>query len=96
MKDIILNENGDILIKNGDFVIDESDYQHIEHILIAAPGHYKMTPLLGCNLPARMKGNIDGQYRAKVSLQLAMDGYKLKRLNMIDGTLSIDAQRNEI
>ena len=91
--DIMLDHEKDLLLKNGDLVIDESDSQHIEHILLAAPGHYKMSPLVGCDITSRMKGNIDGRYKAKVALQLTADGYKVNRITIEQGILTIDADR---
>ena len=44
-KDILFNEDLEVL--NGDFSIQESDQQHINHIMRANKGHYYQFPLIG-------------------------------------------------
>ncbi|MDI3319124.1 hypothetical protein [Pinibacter soli] len=44
MKDFILDESDDLLIKNGDFVIDTSDEQQQRLMLLCAPGSFKNAP----------------------------------------------------
>lgn len=34
-QDILLDNNNDLQLHNGDFVIDNSDQQHVEHIVHA-------------------------------------------------------------
>lgn len=48
MKDIILNGK-DLVIKNGDLLVNESENQHLEHLLQANQGDYKQFPLTGIN-----------------------------------------------
>ena len=49
-KDIMLGEDGDLLIRNGDFVIGDSLTQEVSRILKMNKGELKSDPLLGCNM----------------------------------------------
>ena len=46
-QDILLDSNNDLQLYNGDFVIDNSDQQHVEHIVHAQKGEYKNYPITG-------------------------------------------------
>ena len=41
-QDILLDSNNDLQLYNGDFVIDNSDQQHVEHIVHAQKGEYRL------------------------------------------------------
>ena len=99
-QDLILDTADDIQILNGDFNITDSDKQHIEDLLIAAPGHFKEFPLAGCNLFEDINGNSPKQKIInKIAVQLKADGYNVKGIDFTygqSGTLvinKIDADR---
>ncbi len=46
-QDLLLDENGDLLIQNGDFVIGDSSYQDVKMIIQSAPGEWKQYPTVG-------------------------------------------------
>ena len=50
VKDILVNDLGELQFKAGDLEIGESDYQHVNHILRSKPGYYRKHPLLGVNV----------------------------------------------
>ena len=91
--DILLDENEDLLIENGDFVIGDSNEQHIRHILRLAPGQNRMAPLLGANIIENLKGNLDGDFKRKIRIMLAMDGVTVNDVQINNGELNIDAIR---
>lgn len=74
----------DINIKNlladGDFNVSFSDEQHVEHILMSAPGHIKNAPLLGVNMVNYINSPLDpktvGELEKKIKLNLESDGAK--------------------
>ena len=74
-KDILLDENNDLLIQNGDFVVGDSERQEIKMILQAVKNDYKQTPEIGVNLIEYL--NSSGSARALqqiIKLNLRMDG----------------------
>ena len=80
--DILLGPDGDLLIENGDFAIGPSDEQHLSHILLSSPGHWRFHPTVGIgahrliNSPVSL-ANINA-LKADIKKQLQQDGYKLK------------------
>ena len=87
--DILLNEDNDLVIAGGDLAVGLSDEQHIQHILQAAPGHYKQWPLLGANAVAFVGGRSD-ELKREARLQLLSDGYQVKRLAMNNNELTVE------
>lgn len=75
-KDIIISAP----FKDGDWNIDMSDQQHIEHVCMSAPGHFKSSPLLGVNLTdwinAPMSPKNIASLERTIRLHLESDGAK--------------------
>ncbi len=75
-KDIILSEP----FKNGDWNVAHSDQQHIEHLCLSAPGHFKIAPLAGINLLSWLNAPFSpknvAELERNIRLQLESDGAK--------------------
>lgn len=96
VKDILIND--DIGQKDGDLVVGESDSQHIEHTLIAKPGHFYQFPTHGVGVVDLRKGNINRQaLKQNIKRNLESDNYRVRDLKITGkiGELitSIDAIR---
>lgn len=78
-KDFIYKD-GDLQIKNGDFLIDESDQQHVEDILVAFQGEYTQNPVLGVGISSYLRAPMDAKIRQdlerEIKLQVEADGGK--------------------
>jgi hypothetical protein len=74
-KDIILDNNFDLMISNGDFYISNSDQQNIELILLSYPGQWKQFPLLGAAIQGDINGPFNDQMKNRIKKQLISDGY---------------------
>lgn len=83
-KDFILDDTGDLLIRNGDFVVDESDTQHLNDLLLAAPGTFKNEPLVGVDLLSELNspaGPADiNRVRKRIVTQLELDGLEITEM----------------
>jgi len=96
-KDFALDENGDLLIINGDFVIEDSSNQNIEDILNSYKGYYKEFPFLGVGIFSyiRSTGRVL-EMKNLIKLQLESDGFRVNKINIIDlekMEIEIDAER---
>lgn len=98
-KDFILDNNGDLLIKGGDFVVDLSDTQHVDDILIAAPGTFKNELLVGCDILTELNapaGAADiNRIRKRITTQLELDGLEITEMeikSLADFNLSVIRQ----
>ena len=95
MTDIILDDNMDLLIENGDFVVDDSEEQVQQLILVATQGSFRNSPVTGVGIINYIKsqftvGQID-KLRQKIRLQLQYDGYS-NVSTQINSFLDIDIE----
>jgi hypothetical protein len=89
--DLITGEDGDLVFEGGDILVGESDNQHVQSILYAAPGHYRQWPFLGANAKELINGPSAVQllsWRAIVARHLTSDGYQLDGLTQDNITYS--------
>lgn len=96
VKDLIL-KNGDLDIKNGDLVIDYSDQQHIEDLLVSEKGDFKQSPLTGIGLLNYINAPLTKENRLalekEIRLQLLADGFEIKQVEIgTEGSVNIDAE----
>jgi hypothetical protein len=75
--DLMLDDNGDLLMQEGNLVIGFSDGQHIQHIFEIEPGELKENVLTGIGIIKKMHGPADGRLRREATLQLMADNYML-------------------
>ncbi len=93
--DLKLDENGDLSIENGDFVITESDTQHVNHLLQAVKGDYKLNPTTGCNLIDFVKKTDNyKKIEYEIRTQLEADGYELVGISIDKDNFNIDFNPN--
>lgn len=90
MKDILLNDDFDLDVKDGDFDIGESSTQEVAINLSLNQGILKSFPLLGPNLVQKMKGsNQELKIKKSVKISLEMDD---KDYDQIKNILKINAK----
>ncbi len=87
-KDILLDENNDLIFRNGDFVIGESEEQEIKCILQSVKNDYKQTPEIGVNLIEAINKSGDGrELKQIIKLNLRADGKVNKRFKIDKGEI---------
>lgn len=72
---------GDLLINNGDFVVNNSIDQNIYDILISIPGMWQQFPAMGVNLNQYQNGLTTG-LDSLIRKQLTMDNFTVKNLKI--------------
>lgn len=92
-QDILVGDDGDLLFENGDFAVGDSDVQHVEDILYAAPGHWKQHPLVGADVRQSINGTVTDELKRRIRLQLEADGFLVRALPVEGYNLIIDAER---
>lgn len=99
-KDIITDATGDIQFVNGDFRIEESDAQHVEHIVFTDKGQFRQYPLIGVGIGRLLNGSPNKvEIQQQIKLNLESDGYNVRSVSvgLSDGLdLDIDAERKNI
>ncbi len=94
-------EDFDLKIENGDFVINESDAQHIENILLAHKGNWKQHPIVGVGLVnyknAPITPKVIAAFKRKVKAQLEYDNFEDVEIVTSGGLqkVSINANRKK-
>ena len=97
-KDFLQDSNGDALITNGDFVIDENDEDHIIDIVNSNQGDWKEYIFCGVGIDNYLNSSgAQLQLKKQILLQLAQDGYSSITVNFTDNNSSnfeVDAIRS--
>ncbi len=89
-KDILLDEDNDLLIVNGDLVIGESEEQDIKMILQAVKNDYKQFPELGVDLVKHIEASGSSlKLKQDIKINLRMDDIK-KRFKIKNGAIEFD------
>ena len=99
VKDIILDDAGDLEVANGDFVVSESDMQHIELIVNLAPGSLKQYPTMGVGIWSYSgSSGLARDLQRNINVKLDADGYKNISVRLLQGAdgvyqYNVDAER---
>jgi hypothetical protein len=76
VKDIILDEFGDLSFENGDFKISDSDQQHCILLINTNVGSWKQYPLCGVGINQYLASSgKTASLKRSIILQLQADGY---------------------
>lgn len=97
VKDILTDKENIMIIQEGDFVVDLSEEQHLEAILISEKGQWKESPQVGVGIVSRVNssGLIDGLER-EVMTQLQLDSWEGVELDFTDlSDIQISASKIE-
>ncbi len=97
MKDLLLNNEGDLQIKAADLVIGTSNRQHQEALIITQPGSFFETPDVGVGAEDFLNSNEeDNPLAAVVREQFTKDGQVVISIsfNSQTGDLVYDADYN--
>jgi hypothetical protein len=76
VKDIILDDLGDLSFENGDFKVAESDQQHCILLINTFAGNWKQSPLCGVGIIQYLASAGQGAaLKRSINIQLKADGY---------------------
>lgn len=78
--DILLDEDGDLLIKNGDLAIGESTQQHERLLLLCQKGELKLHPLVGVGIRDYLNDENPQNLKTEIRRQFKADGLVIKDL----------------
>lgn len=92
MKDFLLDESFDMIIKDGDFAIGESDKQQQTCLLMAEKGSYKQYPTVGVGAVTFLKDENPDELLREIRIQFSADGMKIQRLGFDGSKLKVVAE----
>jgi hypothetical protein len=91
MTDILLDENGGVVIKDGDIVIGYSDNQHQQHIIMANKGEFKESPEIGVGIVRMLSDDDPTDILIEIKKNLQYDGMRINNVKFEeDGKITID------
>ncbi|HIB37986.1 hypothetical protein [Mesonia sp.] len=80
-KDILLDDDEDLLFKNGDLLIDESELQEVALILQSHQGNWKENAIVGANLTKEIRGlSRNLKYERNIRVQMRLDGKSYEQI----------------
>lgn len=91
MKDILLDTNFDLLIKDGDIVIGDSDDQNKSLLLLCAKGDFKEFPDVCVGIENFLESEDPAELIREIKAQYTGDGMRVKKVIVENGKINIDA-----
>lgn len=92
MIDLTLTSGGDVDFQTGDLAFAESTEQHKHDLLVAGPGDYKESPLVGVSSVDYLLEDDPTKFLRTVRKQFERDGMRVRELRMNNtNELIIDA-----
>jgi len=92
MKDLLLDQNNDLMITNGDLTIGDSDKQHQKLILSSYKGEWKANPELGAAVQDMLSDDNFSKYIIEAKKQLEYDGMRIDDIRLERDQLIIDGK----
>lgn len=92
-KDILLNDDNDLLFQGGDLVLGNNDFFYIRCIVESAKGWWKQYPYIGAAIIESINGDISQSKIQDIRLNLESDGFSVKSVKVVDGNLTIEAKK---
>ncbi len=91
MKDLLLDADFDLKIKNGDLVTGDCERQEIDMILRLVPGELKSYPALGCDLLNLINDETQNLNTIKnvIKSHLKYDNKELEKIEINNGKLTV-------
>ncbi len=96
-KDILLDDDDDLLFEDGDLVVDESSDQEVGLILRSNQGDWRASPMTGFGLQQRIRSQTKRtEFARALGAALDFDGFVQSVVQLsTDGQLIINTRRNE-
>lgn len=93
MKDYLLNDANDLVIKNGDFVIGDATKQNQKKLLMINKGEYKEFPNVGVGLMNFLDDEEPDELIREIRREMVKDGMTVEELkvNNDDGSIGLNA-----
>lgn len=94
MKDIAIDETGDLLIVNGDIAIGDADATDIDLLMGSFKGEWKESPLTGIEAVTMLKKrNGIARLKKESKQQLRENGFSNVKIVVQGDDINIDAER---
>lgn len=97
VNDILRNSDGTFRIVNGDYVFGDATPVFIKNILVASPGHYKESPIIGASVVRYVEGGSNKQIVSReIKVALKADIFKKPIIDLSEFPSTIKVDNIEI
>lgn len=90
MNDFLIDNTGDLLIKDGDLVIGRSDEQQQNILLITDKGTFKENPQVGVGLQQYLEAESSDDLLSEIRKQFVADGITIDGLSTNGGNFDFN------
>ncbi|MBO4233909.1 hypothetical protein [Riemerella anatipestifer] len=91
-KDILLDDNMDLMFSGGDFSVGDSTYQHQQILIFSDKGEFKQFPNIGVGSRRYLESERPDEFAREIRQQFIADGMKVEEIKIEeDLTLNINA-----
>ncbi|MES2238853.1 MAG: hypothetical protein V4497_01210 [Bacteroidota bacterium] len=91
-KDILLDEDMDVLIADGDFVVNESTAQHQKILILSDKGEFKEIPMRGVGARRYLEESNPSNLAREIRTEFSTDGMIVNKIQIAtDLSIQIDA-----
>ena len=96
-KDLLLDDDDDLLIAHGDLMVGDSAEQEVGLVLRTNQGDWRASPLTGFGVARRTRNEVNRtQFERDLTSQLEADGFADSQVTLAnDGHLTINARRHD-
>jgi hypothetical protein len=89
MKGMLIDENGDLMVRKGALVIGDCDMDVAERLIRAWQGEFKEAPLLGGNVDKLLNGAVAPFWRGEMMSQLKSQHVNVKQLDINENGIDL-------
>lgn len=90
MTDILLGEDLDLQMANGDLVVELSDAQHFQLLLLSHKAEWRQWPLVGVGIGNWLLDDVvPTSLKHEIATQAEYDGAKLTQIEAIQGQVKV-------
>ena len=81
VKDIMCDEDGDLVCLDGDLVIGDGTFGHQRDLMLSCEGDYKQFPQAGIGIEGYLNAEDAGEMLRKIRMQCKLDGMQLSEVS---------------
>ncbi|HOU67591.1 MAG TPA: hypothetical protein PKW49_03275 [Paludibacteraceae bacterium] len=90
MEGLLIDEDGDLMVRHGSLVVGECSADVAERVLRAYPGDFKEFPEIGLFASAQLNGRENPFWRGESKKQLRSCGVEVKIINTDNGIMTVE------
>lgn len=91
-KDVLLDDDFDLMIVDGDFVVNESTAQHQKILIFSEKGEFKEVPMRGIGARRYLEDHAPDNFAREMRTEFTTDGMKVNKIQIAaDLSIQIDA-----